>query len=159
MILSRLRVFHFSSSIRRANATIHAWAEPYVDKALAFRAQYLADQKIHPDSEKGEEDEAKEPRVLIYEMAKQTGDRMELRSQILQVFMASYDSTSALLSNIFFLLSRHPKVYAKVRAEALTIPTDTPLTFELLRAQKYTRWVINESTSPLSLFDPLTNSV
>lgn len=69
---------------------------------------------------------------------------MELRYQILNVFLGRHESTAIALSNIFFDLALNETVYQKLRAEILGIGT-TPITLELLRSLKYLRHVISES--------------
>ena len=96
--------------------------------------------------------------ILLHEMAKQTQDRLDLRSQILAVFMPGRDSTGFALSNVFHVLARRPDIYQKLRAEVLEhAPAWEPLTFELLKSMKYTQWVINEgATWTKKLFLPST---
>lgn len=82
---------------------------------------------------------------LLYTMAPHgPRDREDFRSQILNVFFSSNETTSILLSNVFFALARHPRVYAKLRQEVLT-HGDCPITWEQLRSMAYLRYVLNES--------------
>lgn len=55
------------------------------------------------------------PPSLLSGLSTQTGDRLFIRSQILQGMMASQETTSALLGNACFLLSRHPKYWQQIR--------------------------------------------
>ncbi|KAL2262031.1 hypothetical protein VTK26DRAFT_2699 [Humicola hyalothermophila] len=57
--------------------------------------------------------------VLLNELAKTTQDPDELRSQTLNVFLAARDTTAALLGWLFYFLSRHQTVQAKLRKEIL----------------------------------------
>jgi cytochrome P450 len=52
---------------------------------------------------------------LLASLSSQTDDRLFIRSQILQGMMASQETTSALLGNPCFLLSRHPKYWQQIR--------------------------------------------
>lgn len=82
---------------------------------------------------------------LLYTMAPHgPKDREDFRSQILNVFFSSNETTSILLSNVFFALARDPRVYAKLRKEVLS-HGDGPITWEQLRSMAYLRYVLNES--------------
>jgi cytochrome P450 len=68
-------------------------------------------------------------------MAEKTGDRAFLRNQVLQAVMASQDTTSNLIGNVFFLLARHPDIWQKVRKEVLFVDGD--LDFNRLMGMTY----------------------
>jgi cytochrome P450 monooxygenase len=76
-------------------------------------------------------------------MAKQTQDKLDLRSQILTVFMPGRDSTAHALANVLHVLARKPEVYSKLREEVLQYQNEE-LTFEVLKSMKYMQWVLNE---------------
>ena len=117
----------------------HTFADKYVDKALQFRSAWLRDQKKN-----GSQEDDKERYVLLQEIAKETDNPLELRSQILHVFLAGHDSTATTISNAIFHLCRHQDKWHKFRAEVLAIG-DAPLTFELLKSMHYLQSVIKES--------------
>lgn len=92
---------------------------------------------------------------LLWQMIPHFGqDRERLRSELLVLFAPNNDTTSILLSNVFWNLARRPDVYAKIREEVLAHGPDAPLTYERLRSMKYLDAVLNESmflrSSPLS---------
>ena len=111
----------------------HRFTDYYIDKALQYRRELLA----------GKTESASH--VLLYNMAKETGDRVELRNQIIQALMAAQETTANLLGNVFYLLARYPKVWEKLREEVLLIE-QKPLDFDQLMKMKYLRNVLNEST-------------
>jgi cytochrome P450 len=78
-------------------------------------------------------------------MAEQTGDPIYLRNQILQALMAAQETTANLLGNIFFLISRNPDVFRKLKSEVLTIDDD--LNYNRLMGMKYLQNVINEGNA------------
>jgi cytochrome P450 len=81
--------------------------------------------------------------ILISELAKVTNDRSELCSQLLNVFFAGRDTPAVALTNIFFLLARHPNIWNKCRAEVESLRKED-LTFERLKSLRYIQHVINE---------------
>jgi cytochrome P450 len=66
----------------------------YVEKALAHAASTSSD--------------CKEKYILAYELAKETKDRVDIRNQLLNIFLPGHDATAVVLTNIFFLLARYP---------------------------------------------------
>ena len=76
-----------------------------------------------------------------------------LRDEILNIMIAGRDTTAALLTFVFYCLSLHPEVLARLRAEILqTVGKDRRPTYDDLRNMKYLRAVINET---LRLFPPV----
>jgi cytochrome P450 len=80
---------------------------------------------------------------LVRELAQSTRSRVDLRNQILNVFMPGYDFTAIGLSDIFFQLARHLRVWGKLRKEIMAI--DQPITLELVSSLRYFKRVLNES--------------
>lgn len=118
----------------------HDFAEKYVRKALQYR-QSIGEKGLEP----GKEPVITAKRsVLLYEMAIQTGDQTELRNEILQALMAAQETTAALISNVFFLLSRNCTVWQNLREEVLALG-DKDLDLESLQGMRYLRQVLNES--------------
>lgn len=122
-----------------AVALVHRFVDGHIDKTL----KQLQDSKTAHHSAKGTEEERND---LLWVMAKQLQDQKALRSQILAVFVPSNDTTSILISNAFYALARHPKVWETLREEVMSIGRTT-LNFESLRSLKYLNWVLNESES------------
>ncbi|KAH7092270.1 cytochrome P450 alkane hydroxylase-like protein [Paraphoma chrysanthemicola] len=82
--------------------------------------------------------------VLVYELAEETTDRSDLTSQLLNVFFAGRDTPAVALTNLFFLLARHPKVWKRCKEEAQGLDKDD-LSFEKLKSLRYIQHVINEA--------------
>ena len=122
-----------------------AFAYKYVDKALDYRQEYIREKQISeiPREVPFEEDDTNKRYVLLQELAKETDNRIELRSQVLHVFLAGHDSTAITIGNAIFHLCRHQNKWKKLRTEVLAIG-DAPLTFELLKELHYLH-VVKES--------------
>ena len=114
---------------------VHRFADYYVNKAL----------KMTP-----EELEKSNGYIFLYELVKQTRDPKVLRDQLLNIMVAGRDTTAGLLSFIFFELSRHPEVYAKLREEIsmnFGLGEEARLediSFESLKKCEYLKAVVNE---------------
>lgn len=114
------------------------YVDRFVDEALARR------EKRKTRKEEEVEEDGVEYNFLE-ELAGQTENRVLLRDQVLNVLLASRDTTAALLSNMFYQLARKPEIYAKLRREVLAgmegeLPTEAEMS-----NMTFLRWCINEA--------------
>lgn len=141
--LGRFRAFHRDRKWQESIKIAHAFAEKYVERALEYRKAYL--KGLEDGTDPNPEDADRQKRyVLLQELAKETDDRVELRSQIIHVFLAGHDSTAITISNAIFHLSRHQEKWRKLRKEILAA-SDAPPTFESLKNMHYLQYIIRES--------------
>ncbi|KAL8955606.1 MAG: hypothetical protein Q9183_006585, partial [Haloplaca sp. 2 TL-2023] len=118
----------------------HEFADKYVAKALEDR--HLANTR---------------PCTLLSGMASQTDDKLTLRNEILQALMAAQETTAALISNVFFLLSRHPSVWHRLCDEVSSAP-DPEFDEKSLLNMHYLRNILNETLRLYPVF-PQMNRV
>ncbi|KAI1204810.1 putative N-alkane-inducible cytochrome P450 [Annulohypoxylon truncatum] len=115
-------------------AAIHAFADGLVADRLAN--PYHAKQ----DPEKGARFS------LLNELAKDTQDPRELRNETLHVLIAGRDTTGCLLGWVLYFLARHPRVYARLRAEIVDRFGETAAPdFRQLAQVSYLQWIISET--------------
>lgn len=132
MLLGRLKFLHRDSKWYAACKTVTDFCEQRVEEAIKRL-------------EKGEQRHTERDRLrLVDEAAKLTTDRYTLRSLILSVFSPAHDGAAVALSNVFFHLARHPRVWNKLRAE-VACDFDRPITYELLNSYSYLKNVFRES--------------
>lgn len=150
---------------------IHAYMDAHVDKAVQSRQKALdkSNDNSQPDTpEKPSTDLNSPPKkyIFLHELALATTDRATLRHELLGIFVAGRDTTATLLSNLFFVLARHPDITTRLRAEIAaqlggrddtTTTTDnnnndekgemtqTPPTLDDLKAMPYLTACINET--------------
>lgn len=136
--LGPFKVLISNSKWLEACKTTHRFADYYIEKAIQYRHEHLAG----PESPL--KDGHTRSRILLYNMAEQTDDRIDLRNQIIQALMAAQGTTANLLSNVFFLLARQPEVWQKLRMEVESLK-QAKLNFEQLAKMKYLRNVLYES--------------
>lgn len=122
---------------RDANKQVHELVDHYVRLAL--------EAKKHP--------EKREPggRYIFREaLAEETDDPKVLRDNMLNILLAGRDTTASLLSSTFFYLSRHPKVWNKLRREIINEFGDSQhpreITHVKMKDIPYLRYVLNEGT-------------
>jgi cytochrome P450 len=128
---------YLPSRMKRMNATCHAFVDHYVDLAL------------HPEK-KSPDELGKQKYIFLDAIAESTQDPKVLRDQMLNVLLAGRDTTAGLLGWTFYLLSRHPRVFNKLRSDLeAKFGTDEPgvwkrPTFEELKDVTYLRYVLDE---------------
>ena len=81
--------------------------------------------------------------ILAHELAKMTENRPFIRDQLLNVFMAGYDTITIALANIFFHMARNPIIFTKLREEVLSCPVDIDIVG--LQKLNYFQSIVKES--------------
>lgn len=87
-----------------------------------------------------------DPSILHFLLA--SGDDVsskQLRDDLMTMLIAGHETSAAVLTWTFYLLSKYPKVMAKLQDEADTVLGDGLPTIEDVKKLKYTTRVINES--------------
>ena len=117
----------------------HKLIESHVERALEDSASSKlphSDQDLPPDRY-----------ILLHEMAKKIRDPIELRYQILQVFLQARDTTSVLVGNTLFHLARNPQTWIELRRSALALALGSqPLMFETLKSLVFFKYILFETT-------------
>lgn len=114
---------------------VHDFVDYYVDKGLSKRSQLLTEKS---DAEKTGR------YVFIDELVRQTTDRIQIRSELLNILLAGRDTTASLLTNVWFVLSKRPDIWQRLQAEISTLGGEVP-SFEELKNMKYLKALLNES--------------
>ncbi|KAF8308490.1 cytochrome P450 [Clavulina sp. PMI_390] len=128
------------------NAVITSWIRPLIERTLdAKKAR-----------EKAGEDRAKKMRMeegsLLEHIAESTEDVKLVRDELVNILLASRDTTAGLLSFLFYLLALDPMRLGKLRAEILAeVPSGSP-SYDDVRRLKYLRACLNET---LRIFTPV----
>ncbi|KAK9487661.1 cytochrome P450 [Lipomyces starkeyi] len=129
---------------RESNAIVHRFVDDYVDKALRHLRQSL-------ETKKDDEVVQSERYVFLDALVEETQNPKILRDQLLNILLAGRDTTAGLLSWIFYLLARHPRVFEKLRTEIIdtfgdsqNAPGKKQINFETLKHATYLRHVLNE---------------
>ena len=133
----------------RAVKQVHAYVDAHIDKAI----KKYALPKQSPLDDAGLEGERY---VFLHELLKLTGDGQTLRDELTGIFFAGRDTTSALLSNLFFALARDPQRWQRLRDEVLDLGGRKP-SLDELKSMKYLEYCLYEGeVSTLLLIPRLT---
>ena len=81
--------------------------------------------------------------VFLEHLAERTRNPVVLRDQLMSGLLGGRDTTSSLLSNLFYVLARRPEIWQKLKAEAGKIETQPP-TMEDIQQARYARNCIQE---------------
>lgn len=131
MIIGRIWQLLPQGRFHRVCDTAHSFLNHYIDQAIGQTG--ISDS--NPARSK--------KRSLVQDLSLQSDDQGFIRSQILQGMMASQETTSSLLGNAFFLLSRHPSYWDQVRNEVLA--KNDMLNFDTLLNSKVLQNILLES--------------
>ncbi|KAI9374211.1 cytochrome P450 [Aspergillus egyptiacus] len=131
-----LRFLNRDPKAVESNRVCHEMVEQFVDKAMRVREKY--------DEEKAMDENEQRRYLFLNGLARQTGDRTRIRDELMNVLLAGRDTTASLLSNMFFMLAKHPQVWTKLQEEVATLNGAAP-TYEQLRNLKYVKYCLNES--------------
>jgi len=116
-----------------------------VDDAIAFRTRFSMKHNQNGDSTKLSEDNSKPSRAIYLEaVAKATEDPAVMLDELTTILFAGRDTTAALMTNLFWLISRHPHVWARIREEAAFLEGGNP-THEQLKGMNYLQACLKET--------------
>ncbi|TVY52975.1 Cytochrome P450 52A13, partial [Lachnellula cervina] len=86
--------------------------------------------------------------VFLDELVKETQNITELRNETLHTLLAGRDPAAALMGWTFYLLSRHPATFSRLRSSIVanfgSETSSADITFEKLRSCTYIQHVLNE---------------
>ncbi|KAA1476745.1 cytochrome P450 [Dentipellis sp. KUC8613] len=124
---------------------IDAFLRPLIEGAIRARGSKDGDGEKEGEGEEGES--------LLEHLVRITDDYKIIKDETLNIMLAGRDTTATTLTFCVYLLSQHPAVLRRLRAEILdTVGSARGPTLEELREMKYLRAVINET---LRLFPPV----
>ncbi|KAG6005359.1 hypothetical protein E4U21_000210 [Claviceps maximensis] len=129
--------FLFDTSFSENVNKVHAFVDRQVSRALsaADSRNASAGRLMDKDSKRY---------VLLDEAAKQIQDPLELRYEMMNVFLPAFESISVVLANALFHIARNPGIWQDLRQQAVGLG-EQPLTFELLKSLSSFRHVMLES--------------
>ncbi|KAL2048267.1 hypothetical protein N7G274_000178 [Stereocaulon virgatum] len=119
---------------------VHNYVDGFIDRAVVDKRRYELEKVILDDKP-----ELPGRRyIFLHELLDRTTDRLKIRSELLNILLAGRDSTAALLSNMWFELSKRPAAWARLQQEVSALDGALP-TFGQLKEMKYLRAFLNES--------------
>ncbi|PYI18962.1 cytochrome P450 [Aspergillus violaceofuscus CBS 115571] len=140
-ILGPFGRFYYDKKAERCNRICREFALPFVEEAVR------AVRESGSGSGRGSGVRARktEKYVFSHELASRTSDQRRILDELMNVLLAGRDTTASLLSNMFFMLAKHPAVWAKLRTEVVTALEGRLPSYEELRGLRYLRCCVNES--------------
>lgn len=129
------------AEFRQDCARIQEFARYYVNLALSGKLEAIK-------KENAPENSTETGYVFLQELTKETKDPEMLRTQLLNILLAGRDTTAGLLGWTFYLLSRHPEIYEKLRTVVIKtfgeFSKTSAITFESLKSCSYLQHVLSE---------------
>lgn len=143
-LLGRMSVLLPKAKWMKLIGVTHRFIDYHIDNAIETTDRASSNNRSHTFEE--DSDIRTSRRTLLQSLIEQTRDKSEIRNQIFQGMMAAQDTTSILLANTVFLLSRHPGVWDRFRAEVSALQGQK-LTVDVLKSMKVLRKIFNECKS------------
>ena len=127
--------------LRHVYKTIHDYVDGIIEKErLLLEEEKKKKKKQDP---LGQDDEKKRY-IFLHSLLSQTPSKLKIRSELLNILLAGRETTAALLSNLFFMLSKNPSIWSSLQAEVSHLNGSSP-SYTQLKELKYLRAVLNES--------------
>ncbi|KAF3490783.1 n-alkane-inducible cytochrome P450 [Arthroderma uncinatum] len=132
-MLGPLGVFYRDRKADESNRICREFAEQFVEKAIhAVQPDQEGEEKTNPQTKR-------QKYIFSHELASRTSDKRRILDELMNVLIAGRDTTASLLSNMFFMLAKHPAIWAKLRAEVASLEGRLP-TYTELRNLKYVKF-------------------
>ncbi|KAF7122057.1 hypothetical protein CNMCM5793_000012 [Aspergillus hiratsukae] len=147
--LQELYWLYNPASFRESCADVHSFVDGFVQIALERASSTENRLRQKGAEEQAKEKDKRKKYVFLDELASQTRDSIELRSQLLNILLAGRDTTASFLGWTFYLLARHQAIFNKLRQIVLrdfgAFDQPTEITFARLHACQYLQWVNRET--------------
>ncbi|KAL8775618.1 MAG: hypothetical protein Q9209_000114 [Squamulea sp. 1 TL-2023] len=113
---------------------VHDWVDALIERSLSSASEKL--------------DHSEDRYVFLHELVAITPDKVRIRTELLNILVAGRDTTASLLSDVWWTISREPRVWNRLQKEVQALETplgeERPI-FQELKEMKYLRAVLNES--------------
>ncbi|CRG92257.1 cytochrome P450 alkane hydroxylase, putative [Talaromyces islandicus] len=137
-MLGQLHKFYRDPKADKSDRICREFAQQFVDEAVrAVQSEAKEDKKESSETKR-------QKYTFSHELARRTSDKRRILDELMNVLLAGRDTTASLLSNMFFMLAKHPAIWAKLRSEVASLEGRLP-TYEELRNLKYLKYCMNES--------------
>ncbi|KAH7332564.1 cytochrome P450 monooxygenase pc-3 [Rhizoctonia solani] len=116
---------------------VDEWIKPLIDSAIQRREAFLkaGGEKTHPAGD-----------TFIDHLVSSTEDRTLIMDELVNILLAARDTTASLLTFATYLLTQHPNVLNKLRAEVLEhVGPDAAPAYDQVKGMKYLRATLNET--------------
>jgi cytochrome P450 len=119
--------------------------DPELDEYSRFLRTYV-DEFVEKRRRAAEDSQQENSQKYVFldELLKSGEPGEVIRNQLLSIFLAGRDTTSSVLTYIFFELSRRPDVVTKIQQEIQELGMTDP-SWEQLRSMKYLNWTVKEA--------------
>ncbi|KAI1750385.1 cytochrome P450 52E2 [Xylaria castorea] len=122
--------------------------DPELDTYATFLRRFVAKYVTDLRAREGKKDGEGGKYVFLNELLKSGESDEVICDHLLSIFTAGRDTTTSVLSYLFFELSRRPDVAAAIRAEIAELgpeEEEKDPTWEQLRGMRYLNWVLKEA--------------
>ncbi|KAH8651312.1 n-alkane-inducible cytochrome P450 [Xylariales sp. PMI_506] len=141
-VLGPLSKFYQDPKADRCNKVCREFTRQFVDEAV--RVAEFDREAVQKGTSASQSEVDGRRYIFSHELARRTSDKRRILDELVNVLLAGRDTTASLLSNMFFMLAKHPAIWTKLRKEVANLNGQVP-TYGELRNLKYLKCCINES--------------
>ncbi|KAI6039227.1 cytochrome P450 [Pisolithus marmoratus] len=145
----------WSDRIRKVMKVCHRFIDPILKDALEMKRSMKEGEEPTGQAYTGENGVLED--TLVGHLVNCTEDLTIIRDEIVNILIAGRDTTASTLTSLIYMLSQHPDILKRLRAEVLSkVGSSRRPTYDDVREMKYMRAVINET---LRLYPPVPFNV
>ena len=134
-VLGPLSALYRNRKADECNRICRGFAQQFVEEAIDAAAARKRGEEV--------EEKRKQKRIFSHELVSRMSDPRRILDELINVLLAGRDTIASLLSHLFFVLAKNPRIWKKLRDE-VSILQGQPPTYEQLRGLKYTKHCVNE---------------
>ncbi|KAI5991795.1 cytochrome P450 [Pisolithus albus] len=134
----------WSDRVKKEVAVCYEFIDPILKDALEMKRLMKEDEKTAGQVRSEEKSALGD--TLLGDLINCTDDITLIRDEIMSILLAGRDTTATTLTFLIYMLSQHPDVLKRLRAEILsTVGRSGRPTYDDVQKMKYLRAVINET--------------
>lgn len=133
-------LYAFDRAWKKSYSKVHAFIDGHVTRVLEETAQK---NNGTDDADEASDSDTPTRFIVLHGMAVAVRDPLQLRYQILNIFLAARDTISILLGNTLFQLARNPSVWTDLRNAVFAIDSQS-LTYDVIQSLVLFRHVLFE---------------
>ncbi|KAJ1300310.1 hypothetical protein OPQ81_005132 [Rhizoctonia solani] len=121
----------------RHRRVVDEWVRPLIENAIQRREEFLkaGGERSRPAGD-----------TFIDDLVSSTNDKALIMDELVNILLAARDTTASLLTFATYLLTQHPNVLHKLRAEILEhVGPEVAPNYDQIKGMKYLRAVLNET--------------
>ncbi|KAI9713355.1 MAG: hypothetical protein M1828_001448 [Chrysothrix sp. TS-e1954] len=108
-MLGPLKIFYRNRKADKCNRICRTFAQHFVEET------YQADKVVEDNAGERSIEKESHKHIFSHQLASRTPEQHRVLDELMNVLLAGRDTTASLLSNLFFMLAKHPPIWDRLR--------------------------------------------